>query len=46
MPAAYAEISREDAAALGIKTGDKIRLETRRGSLELTAWIDGRGRCP
>ncbi|MBX9579412.1 MAG: molybdopterin-dependent oxidoreductase [Gemmataceae bacterium] len=46
VPAAYVEVSREDAAALGLKTGDKVRLETRRGSLELTAWIDGRGRCP
>ena len=46
MPAAYVEISREDAAALGVKTGDKVRLETRRGSLELPAWIDGRGQCP
>ena len=32
--------------ALGIKNGDKVRLETRRGSLELPAWIDGRGQCP
>lgn len=46
MPSAYVEISREDAAALGIKTGDRVRLETRRGSLELQAWIDGRGKCP
>jgi nitrate reductase NapA len=46
MPAAYVEISREDAAALGVKNGDKVRLETRRGALELPAMIDGRGRCP
>jgi nitrate reductase NapA len=46
MPTAYAEISREDAEQLGIKTGDTVRLETRRGSLELTAWIDGRARSP
>ncbi|MCE9532250.1 MAG: molybdopterin-dependent oxidoreductase, partial [Planctomycetes bacterium] len=46
MPAAYAEISRIDAQSLGIKTGDKVRLETRRGALELVAWIDGRGKCP
>lgn len=46
MPGAYAEISRDDAASLGVKTGDRVRLETRRGSLELTAWIDGRGKCP
>jgi nitrate reductase NapA len=46
MPRAYAELSREDAAAVGVKTGDLVRLETRRGSLVLPAWIDGRGRCP
>lgn len=46
MPSAYAEISKADASTLGIKTGDKVRLETRRGTLELTAWIDGRARCP
>lgn len=46
MPAAYVEVSREDASAIGVKTGDKVRLETRRGTLELTAWIDGRGKCP
>lgn len=46
MPTAYVEISRDDAATLGIKTGDRVRLETRRGSVELTAWIDGRGKCP
>jgi nitrate reductase NapA len=46
MPSAYVEISRDDAAVLGVKTGDKVRLETRRGALELVAWIDGRGKCP
>jgi nitrate reductase NapA len=46
MPRAYAEISREDAQELGVKTGDLVRLETRRGSLELPAWVEGRGKCP
>jgi nitrate reductase NapA len=46
MPRAYAEISKEDAAAAGVKTGDLVKLETRRGALVLPAWIDGRGRCP
>jgi nitrate reductase (cytochrome) len=46
MPRAYAEISREDAAAAGVKTGDLVKLETRRGALVLPAWVDGRGRCP
>jgi nitrate reductase NapA len=46
MPRAYAEISREDAAAVGVKTGDLVKLETRRGALVLPAWVDGRGKCP
>ena len=37
--AAYADM-------FGPTTGDKVRLATRRGSLELRAWIDGRGKCP
>lgn len=46
MPNNYTEIHPEDAAAAGIGNGDKMIVETRRGSLELTAWIDGRGRPP
>jgi nitrate reductase NapA len=46
MPRAYAEVSREDAADIGVETGDLVKLETRRGSLVLPAWVDGRGRCP
>jgi nitrate reductase NapA len=46
MPGAYAEIHPDDALDLGISNGDRVRLETRRGTLELPAWIDGRGRSP
>lgn len=46
MPAGYVEISMEDAAGLGVKNGDLVRLETRRGSLDLPAWVDGRGTSP
>jgi nitrate reductase NapA len=46
MPRAYAEISREDAGEVGVKTGDLVKLETRRGALVLPAWVDGRGKCP
>lgn len=46
MPGSYVEVSREDAGQLGIKTGDHVRLESRRGTLTLPAWIDGRGKCP
>jgi nitrate reductase NapA len=46
MPRAYAELSQEDAADAGVKTGDLVTLETRRGKLTVPAWVDGRGRCP
>jgi len=46
MPGAYVEINREDARKLGVKTGDDVKLETRRGEIVLTAWIDGRASCP
>jgi nitrate reductase NapA len=44
MPSCYVEVSREDASELGIKTGDFVRLDSRRGSLTLPAWVDGRGK--
>ncbi|MEO1984572.1 MAG: molybdopterin dinucleotide binding domain-containing protein, partial [Fuerstiella sp.] len=28
------------------QSGETVRLETRRGTLELPAWIDGRASCP
>lgn len=46
MPSAYVEVNKDDAQKLGIRTGDRVKLETRRGVLELNAWIDGRGSCP
>jgi nitrate reductase NapA len=46
MPRAYVEVSREDAAALGVRTGELVKLVSRRGTLVLPAWIDGRGKCP
>jgi nitrate reductase NapA len=45
MPASYVEINREDAKRLRIKNGDVVRVETRRGSIELPVWIDGRASC-
>lgn len=46
MPQAYVELNREDARALGIANGEVVVLETRRGKIELPAWIDGRGAPP
>jgi nitrate reductase NapA len=45
MPHAYVEINREDAKRLDLRDGDLVRVETRRGSMELTVWIDGRANC-
>lgn len=46
VPQAYVELNREDARRLGIQNGEIVRLETRRGALDLPAWIDGRGQPP
>ncbi len=46
MPGAYLEIHAQDAADLDIRNGDKVVVESRRGSLELQAWIGGRGEPP
>jgi nitrate reductase NapA len=46
VPAAYVEINRADAARLGVKTGDDVRLISRRGELVLPVQIDGRGKTP
>jgi nitrate reductase NapA len=46
MPRGYVELNRDDARELGIADGEIVRVETRRGKLELPAWIDGRGSPP
>ena len=43
MPQAYAEMNRKDAQRMGIHDGDIVRLESRRGSLEVPVWLGGRG---
>jgi nitrate reductase (cytochrome) len=45
-PSAWAELNREDAAALGIRSGESVRLSSRRGSLVLVARIDHRTQPP
>ena len=42
MPNAYVEIHRSDAEALAVQNGEIVRLETRRGQIDLPVWIDGR----
>jgi nitrate reductase (cytochrome) len=46
VPAAYVEINASDAAALGIRDGQRVRLRSRRGVLEITARVDLRGQPP
>jgi nitrate reductase NapA len=46
MPGAFAELNPEDAKELGVTNGDTVILETRRGRIELPAWIDGRAKPP
>jgi nitrate reductase NapA len=46
MPNAYVEMNRRDAVALGIGDGEVVRVETRRGTVELPVWIQGRGDPP
>jgi nitrate reductase NapA len=46
LPHAYVEINREDAAALGIRNRERVRLVSRRGALEIEARIDYRSQPP
>ncbi len=46
MPEAYVEMHPADASRMRISNGEKVRVRTRRGTLELKAWLDGRGRPP
>jgi nitrate reductase NapA len=43
VPEALCELHPEDAARLGIKNGEAIRLTTRRGALQIKASVGGRG---
>ena len=42
MPKAYVELHPVDAGKLNISTGDKVRITSRRGTIELSAWLNGR----
>jgi nitrate reductase NapA len=46
VPGAYVEMNRVDAQELGVTTGDRVRLVSRRGKIELPVLLDGRGRPP
>lgn len=46
MPGAYVELHPDDAKALGVATGERVVVESRRGQCALPAWIGGRGAPP
>jgi nitrate reductase NapA len=45
-PEAYAEINPADAAELGIVHGERVRLESRRGAVDLKVSLAARGQPP
>ena len=46
IPVTYLEMNPEDAVELGLNNGDWVRLESRRGKIELPVWTNGRGYPP
>ena len=46
VPEAYVEINGDDAIALGITNGSKVKITSRRGSVVMDAMINGRGNPP
>jgi len=45
-PESYVEINPDDASRLGITSGSKVKISSRRGSVVMKASINGRGRPP
>jgi nitrate reductase NapA len=43
VPAAYVELHPDDARRLAVQAGERVRLVTRRGQLELNVVTEGRG---
>lgn len=39
VPTGYAEISPADAKRMGIRNGEKVRVSSRRGSIEIDSWV-------
>jgi nitrate reductase NapA len=46
MPGAYVELNPQDAADMAIANGEVVVVESRRGRIELPAWLRGRGSPP
>lgn len=45
-PQAYLEMNRDDAKRLGIRSGETVRLVSKRGSIEIEARVDYRSQLP
>jgi nitrate reductase NapA len=45
-PGAFVEMNRADAGELGMKSGDMVKVKSRRGEVILPLLVDGRGRPP
>lgn len=43
MPNAYVEVHPEDAIEMGVQNGETVVVESRRGTIELPVWVNGRG---
>ncbi len=46
VPKGYVEINADDATAMGITNGSKVKITSRRGSVVMDAMINGRGNPP
>ncbi|MEZ6096806.1 MAG: molybdopterin-dependent oxidoreductase [Pirellulaceae bacterium] len=46
MPSAYIELHESDARSAGIRNGDMVLVQSRRGEIRLPAWVNGRARHP
>jgi nitrate reductase (cytochrome) len=46
VPNAYVEVNRRDAREMKLSDGEMVILETRRGTMELPVWIEGRAKPP
>ena len=44
VPTAYVEIHPDDARRLSVQNGERVRVVSRRGRIELDALVDGRGK--
>ena len=46
MPSAYLEMHPDDARHRNIRNGERVTVKSRRGSIHLPVWLNGRARPP